>query len=246
MNHLESATKIYESYDYGRFKILKGNREIDPLKIAKIVNDIESGINILEYAPIIVNEKMEIIDGQHRYYVSKKLKQKVYYTIMLEANLSTVPLINSKSSKWRSIDFLNSYVDLKKESYGDLKVFLSKYPKINLPVAISLYHKGRAESDKEVIELFQTGDLKNTHRDTAYKFAYLLKELEPYMLNPFSRRMFIAITSVYENGKYDHDLMLRKLKESGRRIENIDSTKSILEEMESIINYKSRERIHIV
>ena len=245
MNHVESTTKIYDTFEYGAFKILKGNREIDKLKIKKIADDIVSGIDILPYNPIIVNSSMEIIDGQHRYHVSKLLKKKVYYTIMPDASLSTVPAINSKSSNWRNIDFLNSYVDLKKEAYIDLKGFLNQYPRVTIPVATGLYYVGSPRADKDVQEDFQQGNLKNSFRANAHKYAFALNELEPYTNNPFSRNFFHVIMHLLDNGKYDHALMIKKLKSSGRRIENVDSSKFIMEEMESIINFKSREKIYI-
>ncbi len=246
MEHKASNTQIYFTTDYGRFLFLKGNRDINVTKVNKIISDIENGIDILKYSPIIVNSKMEIIDGQHRYAVSRKLKTNVYYVIMSDADLSTVPAINSKGSKWKSRDFLNSYIDLKKPAYKDLEKFLNTYPKISLAVAIPLLHFGSASSDVAATEAFCTGVFETKYRDKAHKFSTLLHDFTPFMENPYSRRMFNVVMRILDNGKYDHSLMLKKLKESGRKISNVDSEKSIIEDMESIINHKSRSRIYIV
>lgn len=246
MEHLECSTRIFYSTSYGKFKFLKGNRDINETKVAKIIEDIKKGIDILGYSPIIVNSNMEIIDGQHRFAVSQKLKCNVYYVIKEDADLATVPAINSKGSKWRNVDFLNSYIDLKKEVYLDVKKFRLQYPRVGIPVAINLFHTGQPGTTPETVEDFQNGVLRNTHREKAFSFAAIMKEFEPFTDNPYSRRFFTAIMKLWDNGKYDHKLMLKKLQISGRRIENIDSTKSITEEMESIINHKSRERISIM
>lgn len=244
MEHKESSTKIYYTNEYGRFKFLKGNRDINESKVRKIREDIESGIDFLKYAPIIVNENMEIIDGQHRYSVARELKCNVYYVINHAASLEVVPAINSKSTKWRSVDFLNSYVDLKRPVYCALKDFISHYEGVSIPTAAKMFHTGNTH-DNAGMEAFQEGTLTAEHQDFAHEIAILLCDFKPYADSPFSRRMFSVMISLHNNGKYDHALMLRKLEESGRRLENSDSPKAIIQEMESIVNHKSKNRIII-
>lgn len=68
---------IYETNEYGLFKNLSGNRFVDHSgKIAESMK--ERGLLL---APIIVNEKKEIIDGQNRFEACKKLNLPVYYVI---------------------------------------------------------------------------------------------------------------------------------------------------------------------
>lgn len=244
MEHIESNTKIYYTSDYGRFKFLKGNRDINETKVKKIKADIESGIDFLKYAPIVVNENMEIIDGQHRYAVSRELKTNVYYVINQTADLEVVPAINSKSSKWRVSDFLNSYVDLKRPVYCALKDFIDHFSGISIPTAAKMFHAGTT-NEHGAMEAFQDGTLKADFQEVAHDIATLLTDFKPYTNNPYSRRMFAVMLSLHDNGKYNHDFMLKKLEESGRKIENTDTAKTIIQEMESIVNHKSKHRIII-
>ena len=244
MEHKESNPKIYYTTEYGRFKFLKGNRDINELKVKKIREAINNGIDILKYAPVIVNERMEIIDGQHRFAVAKELKSNVYYVIHAEADLSIVPAINSKSSKWRNIDFLNSYCDLKKQEYLQLAEFIHNYP-VNLPTAIKLLHSGLANKSAGAIEAFRDGELECKYLKLAEAICQKLQDFQHYCDNPFSGRMIDAMRLLMDNGKYNHDLMVKKLEESGRHIENVTSVKTIIQDLESIINHKSRSRIII-
>ena len=244
MKHLESNTQIYFTTEYGELKFLKGNRDINASKVEKIIKDVKSGIDLFKYAPIIVNENMEIIDGQHRFAAARALKVNVYYVIM-QADLSIVPSINSKGSRWRTVDFLNSYVDLKKENYVDLQNFIKTYERISLPIAIRLFHTGKSESDKDSMDAFQDGELSNKFRGEAHKYSTILCDFIPFTDNPFSQRMFQTIMQIHGNGKYNHELMIKKLNDSSRRIEDLKSAKTIIQNMESIINYKSKTRIII-
>ena len=77
MTHNESSIKIYHSKDYSLFRMINGNRQLDERKIKRIIKDISDGLDVLRYCPILVKvngDQLDIIDGQHRYYVSRKLK----------------------------------------------------------------------------------------------------------------------------------------------------------------------------
>lgn len=243
MNHKESSTKIYFSSNYSDFRFLAGNRDLDVKKVVKIKKAIEEGIDILKYAPIIVNEEMQIIDGQHRFAVARELRVNVYYVMHLNADLTIVPSINSNSSKWRNVDFLHSYIDLGKAEYSKLLRFLEEYP-VNLPTAIKLLNTGDADA-RGSIEEFQSGLFQANHLDEAQRICELLNDFIGHVDNPFSGRMICVMTALKDNGKYDHQLMIKKFVESGRKIEDLRSVKTIVEEMESIINHKAKSRIFI-
>lgn len=244
MKHIESSVKIYFTREYGAFGFLKGNRELNELKIKKIKQDIQDGFDVLKFAPIIVNEELKIIDGQHRYVVAKQLGLNVYYVITRDIDLVGVTKINSRSSNWKMIDFLNSFMDLKKENYIMLYNFLQDHPRVSLPVAMRIMHDGDPLSKTAQSE-FKDGNLGSKFYGKLQRLTNLLKGFEPYMDNPYSRLMFKVIDSIIDNGKYDHVMMLRKLEESGRRIENTSSAKAIINDMESIINHRMRDRVLI-
>jgi len=247
MKHIESETKIYFTKDYGRFRFLKGNRDINERKVQKIIESIQNGIDVLRYAPIIVNENMEIIDGQHRFAVSRQLKCNVYYVIDKTADLSIVPSINSKSSKWKTADFLNSYLDLKKPEYEILNDFMNnQFPRLNLPTAITLLYNGTAAHGAEAKEAFQDGTYKVRFLDKATEICRFLNDFESYTDNPFSGRFIHVAAKLLSSEKYNHEMMIEKLIQSGRRIERLDTPKSIIEDMESIINHKLSKRITII
>ena len=56
---------IQRTNKYDLFKRIESNREVNPAHLKKIEKSI-SEKNFLHLYPIIVNERMEIIDGQHR------------------------------------------------------------------------------------------------------------------------------------------------------------------------------------
>lgn len=69
---------IEKTKDYGIFKYLKGNRPLNRNHVKKLKSSIENN-NLLNLHPIIINEKFEIIDGQHRLECAKQLGYEIYF-----------------------------------------------------------------------------------------------------------------------------------------------------------------------
>jgi hypothetical protein len=244
IKHIEASVNIYFTREYGQFKWLKGNCELNEAKIKKIINSIKNGVNILKYAPIIVNKNMEIIDGQHRFMVSKQLKENVWYVIQDEADLSIVPAINSNSSNWSKMDYLNSYCDMGKQPYLLVRDLLDYYPGLNVSAASTMIHAGTMHN-QEAKELFKDGLITSDHYDFTLQILNLLVDFKPFTQNPFSSRFVMVMCSLYNNGKYDHGHMIAKLQESKRMIEHVNTPKNIITEMESIYNHKMKSRLFI-
>jgi hypothetical protein len=217
INHIESNTRIYFTNDYGRFKFLKGNRDLIESKVNKIKDVIHAGVDVLKYAPIIVNEAMEIIDGQHRFAVSRELKANVYYVIHKDADLSIVPTINSNHTKWRNADFMNSYLDLKRPAYIELQTFIMAHEGISLSTAVKVFHSGTPASS-EALEAFRDGTLSIDGKDRAYHLGNLLSGFAGHTDNPYSSLFFHVMIQLDGNDKYSHELMLRKLEEQAEKL----------------------------
>jgi len=70
--------QIKKTKDYDKFQILTGNRSIDKYALKKLKASIEKS-NHLNIHPIIVNNKFEVIDGQHRLQAARELDIEIFY-----------------------------------------------------------------------------------------------------------------------------------------------------------------------
>lgn len=57
--------QIYKTKDYTSFRAIVSNREVNKAHVKKLAASIRKK-NLLYIRPVIVNDRMEIIDGQHR------------------------------------------------------------------------------------------------------------------------------------------------------------------------------------
>jgi len=72
--------EIKKTTDYSRFTRLDWNRSIDATNFNRLLKENEKEFQLHKF-PIIVTPSFEIIDGQHRYEVSKRIGSPVYYIV---------------------------------------------------------------------------------------------------------------------------------------------------------------------
>jgi hypothetical protein len=72
----QPVNMVYITTKYSQFKILSDNRDVNSLHVKRLV---ESFNDMHLVCPIIVNENMEVIDGQHRLQASIETGLPIYY-----------------------------------------------------------------------------------------------------------------------------------------------------------------------
>ena len=112
---IKEIGRIYETYDYGAFKPLEGNRGVVNLRKKKVERSVES-VGYIPI-PIVVNEKYEIIDGAARFEISVEKGLPIIYTVIPNVGLKECVAINTASTNWNSMDYIKSYADSGNDSY---------------------------------------------------------------------------------------------------------------------------------
>jgi hypothetical protein len=95
------ATQIYKTKDYDKFVIDENlNRNVNIPNVKKIKNSIKDYGDHGVVFPIVVDDKMRIIDGQHRFTARKELGLTIYYIQDLELDINKLGGINDAVKKW--------------------------------------------------------------------------------------------------------------------------------------------------
>ena len=126
------AYNVYITKDYSIFKRLVGNRDIPESRISKIVESIQT-IGWV-HNPIIVNEKMEVIDGQGRLTALQRLGMPVEYIIAEGAGNKECVYMNMNMVNWKLPDFIKSYAEQGNANYQRLLALMEKYANGNLDI----------------------------------------------------------------------------------------------------------------
>lgn len=110
------AGLIYETDDYSMFKKLDGNRDVNKIGPLKKSMKKYGFMN----CPIMINEKGEVAEGQHRVRVAKELGLPVKFTVQPGMGLDETITLNTGQKNWSVNDYLNSMVDVN-ENYARFK-----------------------------------------------------------------------------------------------------------------------------
>lgn len=138
------AYNVYTTRDYSIFKRLTGNRDIPESRIGKIVASIQE-IGWV-HNPIVVNENMEVIDGQGRLTALQRLKMPVEYIIAPGASTRECVYMNMNMVNWKLPDFVKSYAEQGNENYQRLLSLMEKYAGGNLNIiSTAIYRVSKAK-----------------------------------------------------------------------------------------------------
>lgn len=250
--HVPSGVIVYATSDYSRFNFLKGNRTLNDSKIKKIIAEIEDGNDMLRYYPIQVkesyDERLAILDGQHRFFICKKLNKPVYYIIVEEdKSMVEIAKINSNVDKWKADDFINCYIEHGNDNYKLLSRFLKTYG-VSLTVALQLLANGNPGSDHSWFTL--TDDFKNgSYKVKKYEEAeMLLNECKLFSDFPNfrSRSFVIAIYRIKKAGLISIEDLVCAYKKRPEMLTQQVNYKAYVNTLEQILNIGKQKRILIL
>jgi hypothetical protein len=242
MQHAESSIKIYFTKEYSLFKTIEGNRQLNAPKIKRILKDISNGIDLLRYCPILVierNGRLEIIDGQHRFYVARKIGSKVWYIIAEEISLYDIARMNSNTEKWKAKDYINCYSQLGNKDYDVLDDFTAKFP-IPISTAICMLQNGRVSTGGGDKESFEQGKFKINHLGYSNDLIEICRKFS--FENKFSRSFLRAIDKVYQGKKINISDLIERSNKDVAAFKYIETEKQYLQVLEELFNKGKHSR----
>ena len=148
MEEREKTYNVYVTKDYNIFKRLIGNRDIPESRISKIVESIQT-IGWV-HNPIIVNEKMEVIDGQGRLTALQRLKMPVEYIIAEGAGNKECIYMNMNMVNWKLPDFIKSYAEQGNENYQKLLSLMQRYANGNLDIISTAVYRVSKSKHRDI------------------------------------------------------------------------------------------------
>jgi|TARA_R100001530_G_C4308923_1_gene152486 hypothetical protein len=236
--------EIKTTKDYEKFDTILGNRVINEKKVERLMDDINKGLNLLPYCPIIVypeNGKLKIVDGQHRFETSVRLEEPVFYVECEPLNLKQIARLNSRSDKWGSKDFLDCYVRLGVEDYKILKEFMKTYETI-YTVSIDLLMFYKIASGQGGMDKFRDGEFKVNYFEESSQLIELTRKLFDRYKFWNDRNLIMAVQKLQDKGLCDFEVLKRKISEAPNEMDKQASPKLYIYNIERVYNFKNSIR----
>ena len=195
---------VTENYDM--FKKIGGNRKINKANYAKIVTSMKEEQLII---PIVVNERYEIIDGQHRYTACKDLGKPIYFYMVRGYGLEQVKRANIASSNWKKENYLDMFVAEGNETYKEFEEIKERYD-LNISNLLKIFAIVQEKQSARVGYEFENGTFTLDGKMEVLRFLTALEDFNFFKFYK-SNNFLIAFTRLYFKSEYDHDKMKTKL-----------------------------------
>lgn len=234
-----NSMQVQVTTDYTVFKSLRGNRKMNELHLQRLLNSFKEQQLV---SPITVNEKMEVIDGQHRLYCSRKLNLPVYYIVCTGYGLNEVHRLNASTKDWTAGDYMEGYCSLKKPNYILYREFKEKFAfGHNVCQAIL----SGSTTGGRVQQKFKKGDFEIPNLNESTKIAEKILEVSPYYEGYNRHRFVLAIIQVLKHKNFVFDEFISKLKIQRTALTDCVNAEQYLEVIEKIYNYKRAVKVSL-
>lgn len=239
------VNKVYKTFDLSVFKMIEGNRVPNLNHVKRLSDSIR--VYGMKCNPILVNENMEVIDGQHRLIAAKETGSFVYYIIVKGYKLEDVHTLNLNQKNWTKSDFMDGYANLGIQDYIMVKSFTLKNPDFGLSDCIALCSNNSVNggSTRGGQKPFEDGYWKCKDLSIAQDWANKIRMIKPYY-DGYNRTSFVGtMLTLLKHELFDFNEFMHKLRIQPIALvhcANRDQYKTLIED---IYNYKSRNKISL-
>lgn len=226
--------QIYSTTDYDKFIFLDDNRGIINGHVASLS---EEG-NVTAIEPITVNERFEVIDGQHRIRSCKENGWPVYFKVREGLTISDARKMNILHRTWTADDFAKSYADEGKVQYQKFLQLREEYGFTHTITLFTVYN-----GDKKGLSVqFRAGDfLIEDEAATRARLDKLAEMVSVMNIKP-SQHFFTAYLEVMKVNGFDHRRMVRKTQQVGDQfLRTFGTMTDYFRALEEVYNYAMPE-----
>lgn len=252
----QEVNKVYKTYDLSIFKSIDGNRVPNLQHIRRLTDSLK--LHGMKCNPILVNEKMQVIDGQHRLQAAKNVNTFVYYIVVNGYKLQEVHTLNLNQKNWSKRDYMEGYAEMGIESYVKLKEFtqinddftftdsIALCSNITTGTANGIANKFRNNQiDKGQIEVFEEGTWVGRDFDLAQQWANKIRMCKPYF-EGYNKTIFVGtMIGLLQNNLFDFSEFMHKLRMQPTALFDCANRPQMKALIEEIYNYKSRNKVNL-
>jgi hypothetical protein len=259
-NHVQKSelvNMVYKTDDLSIFKAIDGNRVPNLQHIKRLADSIR--VYGMKCNPILINEKMEVIDGQHRLMAAKEVGTFVYYIILNGYTLNEVHTLNLNQKNWTKKDYMEGYANMGIESYIKLRDFCNKNQDLLFTDCLSLCsnvsssatyvlsNKFRNGSNKIINtkQVFEEGTWIGKDFELGQEWANKIRMIQPYYSN-YNRSTFIGtLLTLFQNDNFDFNEFMHKLRLQPTALVDCSNREQYKTLIEDIYNFRSRNKISL-
>jgi hypothetical protein len=245
----EQVNVVFKTANLDQFTTISGNRTPNPAHIKRLVDSIKKYGVLCN--PILVNEKMQVIDGQHRLMACRETQSDVYYIILPGYNLDEVHTLNLNQKNWSKKDFMFGYANMGIQSYVNLANFVNVNSDYNFNDCIALCsnissaHSQFSKHQKPCTTIFEEGTWVGKDFKLAQVWASKIRELKPHYPG-YNRTSFVGVMiQLLQNPLFNFSQFLHKVSLQPGALRDCANREQYRNLIHDIYNWRSSNKIDL-
>jgi len=213
-----TTNQVQSTVDYAQFKVLGGNRNVDQRHVKRLIAQIEQPdakgkpTNITEISPITVNEKMEVIDGQHRLQAAETAGIPVAYIMRPGLTVSDALQMNITSKTWNLMDYLHLYVSQGSQTYKNFADILENHTWLTPTILLAVIVGGESSGKNRRFKLGQLADFDHETIEDRVQQIEDIARINPIFIQG---KMIRAYLSALGTPGFSHERFYNNFKATG-------------------------------
>jgi hypothetical protein len=229
--------KIHTTTNYAQFKQLTGNRSINKSHKARLMESMRKNYR---FTVITVNERNEVIDGQHRLACAKELGLPVHYVVCEGYGLSDVQQLNANLKRWITDDYLDGYCEMENEHYLFYRAFKKSF-RLGHNECMRLLSGNQSHK----FDAFRSGEFTVVDGAKAMDYAKKIVSLEELYPGARRRAFVFAMIDMLDHPQFDYDRFRSKLERQRAKMYDCSSVDQYKDLIETIYNFYTSDKVNL-
>lgn len=248
------VNQVYKTEDYSIFQFSKFNRNV--IESKEMLEQAKDGF----VAPIIVNENMVVIDGQHRLKHAEKAGVPVEFIIKKGLSEHDIVRMNTVQKKWSLLNHIEAHANEGLEEYIKLINLLNNKNYTGNITAVTTVATFEMDSQRARPKIIG-GNFKFRNFDITVKFLEYLAFFKEKTKLSYKTKLTLAIFELFQIKKIDTNRLISKVISTGladdlqtKTLDLTDAKKQLIdaynhglgEESVRLIDYSIKPNGHLV
>lgn len=240
--------EVLQTWDYNLFRLFPENRQVTGQHVRDLIKDPTFPLSYMMH-PIVINEEMFIVDGQHRFYACRRLNLPIYYITQIGASSKDIiPCQNSK--RWSIDDYIRYYSKKGDKNYLWFLEFRERYA-ITIFQARLIVRSFIEEKSSKSVDIFKLGKLvvkdesKFFIEDFASTFVNMMKTLisahgKSNVFHLWNESYIRAFTKIYKEDIKKYEKVIQRLPQYFQYLPMTLKSESCLDHIDKAISKRPR------
>lgn len=238
----KKVNDVYSTKDYNKFKFRGDNRIVKDSHVKGLIENMKlRGWEPGSY--VVINEKGEIIDGQHRVKAASQVGITVHYTIEKKAGFETIRNLNRNQKNWAITDHIHGFVEENNPHYIKLNNFIKEYKELKVTECMMLCKNSFSSVPRNE---FESGNFTTRDMTKARLWGDYIMSLKPFFKG-YNRSIFVRslVKVLSKKPEFNFEKFLHKVQLRPNLVVMCGTVEQYTNMIEEVYNFGSRDKINL-